>query len=76
MQPKSPDSQSSTALPLGGTSKGQSQLFERISFVCIALLMVVVLAGVALGRIPAESVNWMLWGLNGRRLRRPEQEVD
>jgi hypothetical protein len=38
-----------------------SQFFERIVFIWVALPIAVVLAGAALGRIPAESVNWMLW---------------
>jgi hypothetical protein len=38
-----------------------AQFFERLIFVWIALPMSVVLAGVTLGRIPAESLNWMLW---------------
>jgi len=38
-----------------------SQIFERIFFVWIALPIVVVLAEAALGRTPAESVNWLLW---------------
>ena len=38
-----------------------AQFFLRVFFIWIALPMAVVLAGVALGRIPAQSVNWLLF---------------
>jgi hypothetical protein len=38
-----------------------SLFFERLLFVWIAFPLVLVLARVALGRTPVESVNWILW---------------